>query len=133
MGVSSKRVFRLRVPIGIQWPCGSQIGYELLQSTADGDKKRKHKRRTRVPPRLRLARRRQKGSLFIARICRRLRVRIVRPYSFRWGFPLLKRIKGFSLRLLSETRKAGTAMKELINSSAMFYPPAFEQRISIFF
>ena len=122
MSVSSKRVFRLRVPIGIQWPCGSQIGYELLPSTADhwDHKKRKHNRRSLI-----LGRRRQKGLFIAPGICRRLRVRIVRPDSFRWGLPLLKRFNGFLLRLLTETRKAGPAMKELINSSPIFYPPAF--------
>lgn len=121
---SSKRVFRLRAPIGLHWTRRYKAGYEILDSTADGyDEKRKPNRPT-APPTLRLGRRKKMKGLFIAGICRRFRVRIVRTRSYSWGL-LLKKLKAFYLRLLTEIIETAPTVEMLIHSGPHIYPHSF--------
>jgi len=123
MELSSRRAFRLRVPISLRWTRHYKAGYDLLESTADGyDHKTKPNRRS-APPTLRLGHRRKKG-LFIAGICRRFRVRIVRVHNYSWGL-LLKRLKAFYLRLLTDIIDTGPTVEMLMNSAPHIYPHSF--------
>lgn len=123
MELSSRRVFRLRVPISLHWTRRYKAGYILLDSTADGyDHKTKPKRRS-DPPMLRLGQGKKKG-LFIAGMCRRFRVRIVRMRNYSWGL-LLKGLKAFYLRLLTDIMETGPAVEMLMNSVPHICPHSF--------
>lgn len=119
MEFSSKRVFRLRAPIAIHW---ARRHYDLLESTpeADGDDRNTKPSRKRAPPKLRLGRHRKK-RLFIAGICRRLRVRILGAST---GLLLFKRLKAFYHRLLAALIEAGPGI-EMINSGAFIDAHSF--------
>lgn len=123
MELSSRRVFRLRVPISLHWTRRYKAGYVLLDSTSDEYGHEEKPKRGSAPPILRLGHGRKKG-LFIAGMCRRFRVRIVRMRNYSWGL-LLKRLKAFYLRLLTDIMETGPTVEMIMNSAPLIYPHSF--------